>query len=46
MHVIVTGLRTLVTAFLEGDPLWPAVTVFLVFGLIAFFVAAARASRR
>ncbi|MFF7990722.1 hypothetical protein ACFZDG_13150 [Kitasatospora xanthocidica] len=46
MHVIVTGLRTIISALLDGDPLWPAVTLFLVFSLIAFFVAAARASRR
>ncbi|MBV6702702.1 hypothetical protein [Kitasatospora aureofaciens] len=45
MHFIGAGFRTLMNALINGDPLWPAVTLFLVSILIAIVVAAVRASR-
>ncbi|MFE9558275.1 hypothetical protein ACFYMW_09515 [Streptomyces sp. NPDC006692] len=44
MHAISAGFRTLMNALINGDPLWPAVTLFLVSIPIAIVVAAVRAS--
>ncbi|MEU1784311.1 MULTISPECIES: hypothetical protein [Streptomyces] len=46
MHFIGAGFRTLMNALINGDPLWPAVTLFLVSILITIVVAGVRASRR
>lgn len=46
MHFIGAGFRTLMNALINGDPLWPAMTLFLVSILIAIVVAGVRASRR
>ncbi|MEU4582820.1 hypothetical protein AB0F92_12115 [Kitasatospora aureofaciens] len=46
MHFIVVGIRTLVTAIVDGDPLWPAVTLFLLSFPLAIGVALVRARRR
>ncbi|WP_189390181.1 hypothetical protein [Streptomyces sp. SDr-06] len=45
MHFIGAGFRALMMALINGDPLWPAVTLFLMSILIAIVVAAVRASR-
>ncbi|MGW2864456.1 hypothetical protein [Streptomyces sp. NPDC001205] len=45
MHFIGAGFRALTMALINGDPLWPAVTLFLMSILIAIVVAAVRASR-
>ncbi|MGF1425671.1 hypothetical protein [Kitasatospora sp. LaBMicrA B282] len=45
MRLIGAGLRMLVNALVNGDPLWPAVTILLLSILIAIVVAAVRASR-
>lgn len=45
MHFIGAGFRTLINALINGDPLWPAVTLFLVSILIAIVIAAVRAPR-
>ncbi|MFF4189028.1 hypothetical protein ACFYZ9_38155 [Streptomyces sp. NPDC001691] len=45
MHFIGAGFRALMMALVNGDPLWPAVTLFLMSILIAIVVAAVRASR-
>ncbi|MFJ7247163.1 hypothetical protein ACIQWA_21315 [Kitasatospora sp. NPDC098652] len=46
MHFIVVGLRTLVNAIVDGDPLWPAVTLFLLSFPLAIAAATVRARRR
>ncbi|MFI9366408.1 hypothetical protein ACIG5E_35940 [Kitasatospora sp. NPDC053057] len=46
MHLIGAGFRTLMNALINGDPLWPAVTLFLVSILIATVVALVRAPGR
>ncbi|MFJ3791448.1 hypothetical protein [Kitasatospora sp. NPDC090091] len=46
MHSIGAGFRTLMNAIINGDPLWPAVTLFTVSILIAVVVATVRGSRR
>ncbi|MFD7020176.1 hypothetical protein [Streptomyces sp. NPDC059161] len=44
--LIGAGFRALTMALVNGDPLWPATTLFLVSVLIAIVVAAVRFSRR
>ncbi|MFI9364012.1 hypothetical protein ACIG5E_23600 [Kitasatospora sp. NPDC053057] len=46
MHIISVGFRTLMNAIVNGDPLWPAVTLFLVSFPLAIVVAVVRAGRR
>ncbi|MEU4116844.1 hypothetical protein AB0F71_20410 [Kitasatospora sp. NPDC028055] len=46
MHFIVVGIRTLVNAIVAGDPLWPAVTLFLLSFPLAIAAALVRARRR
>ncbi|MBV6701028.1 hypothetical protein [Kitasatospora aureofaciens] len=46
MHFFLgAGFRGLMNALINGDPLWPAVTLFLVSILITIVIAAVRASR-
>ncbi|WP_158844625.1 hypothetical protein [Streptomyces sp. NRRL WC-3742] len=46
MRLIGAGVRVLARAITDGDPLVPAVTIFLASIAIAFVVAAVRYSRR
>ncbi|MFJ8624032.1 hypothetical protein ACIRD3_14435 [Kitasatospora sp. NPDC093550] len=45
MKIILSGFRVFVTALVEGDPLWPAGTLFLGAIVTALVIAAVRASR-
>ncbi|WP_181799020.1 hypothetical protein [Kitasatospora acidiphila] len=45
MQLISAGFRTLMYALINGDPLWPTVTIFLASILIAIVIATVRASR-
>ncbi|MFF7991671.1 hypothetical protein ACFZDG_17985 [Kitasatospora xanthocidica] len=46
MHIIGAGFRALVNAIVDGDPLWPAVTFFLLSFPLAIAAALVRARRR
>ncbi|MFD8701907.1 hypothetical protein ACFV1W_04660 [Kitasatospora sp. NPDC059648] len=46
MHIIGAGIRALVNAIANGDPLWPAVTFFLLSFPLAIAAALVRARRR
>ncbi|MGW2377327.1 MULTISPECIES: hypothetical protein [Kitasatospora] len=46
MHFIVVGSRSLMNAIVNGDPLWPAVTFFLLSFPLAIVAAVVRARRR